>query len=105
MNWKEKKILSLDGASTTQVKIRPMGEFSDLEKFVDPSSIIDITNLKEWSEPDSEIIEDSYRDCRKEIKISLLFGSNKPAGTILKKQNYEKNRFKQPGFFQKKNVS
>eukprot|EP01041_Mallomonas_annulata_P003705 gene3705-7368_t len=106
-NWKERKTLGLDGASK-ELKARPIGDFNDIEGFMDPSRgdiLVNLTDLEHWDEPEKEMISDGYRDARKTIQIGMLFGPNKIAGTILRKEsNAEKPNFSHRRIFGSKSV-
>ena len=97
-NWKQRKILGLDGAKALKpYKFKPTFQlFSDLEPYFDPKKdvIIDITDLETFEEPqelldrvakDDSETENKYEgenNTRKQVQITSLFGSAKPFGLL-----------------------
>ncbi len=85
-NWKQKKALGLDKPKLKPFKIRPeISLFDDIAPYFDPSRgdlIVPIgDNFREPPYPYKNVEE--IVDNQKKIKISRLFGSNKPSGMIV----------------------
>lgn len=81
LNFKEKRILGVD-KPYQRLKFRPTGQWSELEPFFDPSRgdfIIPLDGLEEYTEPDASYF---FKNNRKMIQPSLLFGSNKSTGLL-----------------------
>lgn len=88
--------MELDTQKANEFKSRPTGDFAEIEQFFDESQgdlKIDITDLKEWNEPDIEVKSESYHDSRKSIQVNMLFGSKKPFGSLLTKRDFKKKPY------------
>lgn len=86
----------MDSLKEKKFKSRPSGDFDDIKPFFDESKgdyMLDITNLEQWEEPKLDYKPETYRDSRKTVQVGMLFGSNKPSGTLLTKKDVKKPRF------------
>jgi len=104
-SWKERRDLKLreKGEKLKVYKLKEFGDFDDIKGFIDESRgdvIIDITDMDDFdfhslmgsAEEQAELKAkmEKGENSRKQIVPSMLFGSAKPAGAILKKYNYNR---------------
>ena len=99
-NWKQKKLLKISNRPE-EVKVKPFGDWTELEQFFDPSRgdvMIPWDEQKKSSDDPRLLNAMKIESDKKRINMRLLFGSNKIAGFIprkevpkeLKKYNYER---------------
>jgi len=99
LNFKQRRELGLPDKDRNgfikSPKLKMMGNFEDIEKWVDKSAMVDITDLDEWESP-SMFVED-----KKVIVPSSLFGPSKAAnrGSLPKKSNVDGNKFSHKRIF------
>jgi len=104
-SWKERRDLKLrdKGEKLKVFKLKDFGDFDDIKGFIDESRgdvIIDITDMDDFDfnsllgSPEEQATlkakMEKDENSRKQIMPSMLFGSAKPAGAILKKYNYNR---------------
>jgi hypothetical protein len=103
LNWRKRMELRLNkkGETTKKFKIKEFGDFdTDIAPYLDEAKgdvMLNITEMDEWdlsdhagSEEDEKALEARMKietNPYKKIHTSRLFGSNKSAGAILKKEN------------------
>lgn len=88
-NWKQKKILGIDGAnSNRQFKLRPYGKFEDIKDFIKDKDVVLPFDGKDKSFEHevlaAAIVPESYK---KKIDVNQLYGSHKGCGMIPRKNN------------------
>ena len=109
-NWKQKQQLRLLEKAGKRANLAPvgvMGDFQDIRDLVDAASTVDITNLATYESPrDAAAAEagpyEGDNNTRKQILVANLYGSHKPCGPLVKKQNFEQRRFSHRRLFEDK---
>jgi len=99
-NWKEKKLLNLDGASSKKVKLHSSGEMKDFLKALQSARVsIDLNTVKEQSfsltTAPAKSTQQLYAEARRVIDNTKLFGPKKTFGLLPKNHSvmlYGKNR-------------
>jgi hypothetical protein len=83
-NWKQKKLLGLDGEKmkTFEESLKPMGNYSDIERFFDERAgdrKVELTSLENF---EAESVQEEKVNDKKKVEVRSLFGSHKAFGMI-----------------------
>lgn len=105
-NWKEKKLLrlSLKKNKRENIRIPPIGHLEDILHLFDESKgdrIIDEPTFRVEALP--RVIE--IENFRRQVDVSMLYGSGKSSGLIEKKRNVGKLKFSHSRVFGNKEIS
>lgn len=98
-----------DEKNKKELTIKPKGDFADLKPFFDESRgdvMIKLSDLDSFDEPieseESKAEKSINNNTRKKIKINMLFGSEKTAGSIPRRASRGKNNFTHSRIFGEK---
>jgi hypothetical protein len=98
-----------DDKNKKELSIKPKGDFSDLQPFFDESRgdvMVKLSDLDSFEEPieseESKAQRSIINNTRKQIKINMLFGSEKTAGSIPRRASRGKNNFTHTRIFGEK---